>query len=66
VPGVANLTNTAPPPTDAERRKIHTGLFGPVLLASIELPAALDVQPCVFNCQCVGIQWAPWPPNPVP
>lgn len=66
VPGVADINNIAPPPTNAERRKIHTGLFGPFPLAPVELPAALDVQPCVFNCRCVDIRWGPWTPNQVP
>jgi hypothetical protein len=66
VPGVGNITNIAPPPTNAERRKIHAGLFGPVAMAPVELPDALDVQPCVFNCQCVDIRWGPWTPNQVP
>jgi hypothetical protein len=66
VPGVANITSIAPPPTNAERRKIHTGLFGPVAMAPVDLPDALDVQPCIFNCQCGGIRWGPWTPNPVP
>ncbi len=65
-PGVADITTIAPPPTNAERRKIHTGLFGPVAMAPVDLPDALDVQPCIFNCQCVGIRWGPWTPNPVP
>ena len=64
-PGVANITNIAPVPTNAERRKIHTGLFGPFPMAPVELPDAVDVQPCIFNCQCADIQWGPWTPNPV-
>jgi hypothetical protein len=68
-PNAGNITNIVPAPTNAERRKIRAGLFGAGPLvpptAPLELPAELDVMPCLFNCQCVNIQWGPWPANQV-
>ncbi len=68
-PNAGNITNIVPAPTNAERRKIRNGLFGAGPLvpptAPLELPAELDVLPCLFNCQCVNIRWGPWPPNQV-
>ena len=59
----ANITGIVPPPTNAERRKIVNGLFGAVPLAPLELPAELDVQPCIFGCQCVNVRWGAWTPT---
>lgn len=65
LPNAGNIATIAPQPTNAERRKIRNALFGVPALAPLELPAELDVLPCLFNCRCVHIQWSPWPPNPV-
>ena len=59
----ANITGIVPPPTNAERRKIVNGLFGAVPLAPLVLPAELDVQPCIFGCQCVNVRWGTWTPQ---
>jgi len=68
-PNAGNITNIVPAPTNAERRKIRDGVFGAGPLAPptapLELPAELDVMPCLFDCRCVNIRWGPWPPNPV-
>ena len=60
----ANITGIVPPPTARERRKIVNGLFGPVPLAPLQLPAELDVQPCIFGCCCVGDSMGGLDPEP--
>ena len=37
-----------------------TAIFGPGLLAPLQLPAMVDVQPCIFECGCVGVRWGAW------
>jgi hypothetical protein len=65
-PAAADITGIVPAPTARERRKIINGLFGPVPLAPLQLPAELDAQPCIFGCSCVGIRWGAWTPNQIP
>ena len=60
------MTGIVPVPTNAERRAIINGLFGPGLLAPIQLPDEVDVLPCILNCTCVGLRCAAWTPNPIP
>ncbi len=62
----ANITTIVPPPTPRERRAIVNALFGPGLLAPLQLPTAVDVQPCLFGCACVGVTWGAWTPNQIP
>jgi len=62
-PVAANITGIVPPPTNAERRKIITGIFGAVPMAPLVLPAELDAQPCIFGCQCVNVRWGAWTPQ---
>lgn len=65
-PAAGNITGIVPMPTRPERRAIVNGLFGPGLLAPLQLPPELDAMPCILNCACVGLRWGPWTPNQVP
>jgi hypothetical protein len=35
-------------------------------MAPLQLPAQLDIMPCIFGCQCVNVRWGGWTPKPVP
>jgi hypothetical protein len=65
-PGAGDITSIAPAPTVAERRKIVQGIFGPVPLAPLELPAEVSLVPCVLPCQCANVRWSAWTPNQIP
>ena len=65
-PGKANIVAIAPAPTPAERKAIVAGMFGPAAMAPPQLPAQVDLLPCVLGCTCVGLQWGGWTPNQIP
>jgi hypothetical protein len=65
-PAAGNITGIVPAPTPRERRAIVNAMFGPGLLAPLQLPAEVDVLPCILNCTCVGLRWAAWTPNQIP
>ena len=61
--GPANITGIAPAPTAPERKKIVKGIFGANPMAPLQLPAELELLPCILNCNCVNLQWGAWIPN---
>jgi hypothetical protein len=58
--GAGNITGIVPAPTPRERRAIVNAMFGPGLLAPLQLPAMVEVQPCLFGCGCVDVTWGAW------
>lgn len=65
-PGKANIVAIAPAPTPAERKAIVAGMFGPAAMAPPQLPAQMDIVPCILGCTCVGLKWGGWTSNQIP
>lgn len=66
-PAPTDITNIAPAPANAaERKKIVDAIFAKVPAAPLDLPKELALLPCILECECVGIRWAPWPKNQIP
>ena len=64
--GQANVTSIVPAPNKAETKKITRALFGPNPGAPLQLPAQIEVLPCILDCTCVNLRWSNWTLNQVP